>query len=107
MEQTEKKTRVSILSRDQYLQLFREYAKTPNQSVKEFCGKHGINRFVFYYYRSRYQSPMQTAKKAVTSSFIAITAPVQKETSPPLFAEAKGIKIYQPVTAEYLKTLVS
>jgi len=107
MERREKMANVSRLSRDQHLLLLTEYAKNPDQTVKDFCIKHGINRSVFYYYRSRYQSPRQPGEKTVASNFITITAPVQKETSPSLFAEVKGIKIYQPVAADYLKTLVS
>lgn len=107
MEQTEKKAKASRLTRDQHLFLLTEYAKNPDQTVKEFCSKHAINRSVFYYYRSRYQSSRQPGEKAVASNFITITAPVHKETSLSLFAEVKGIKIYQPVTADYLKTLVS
>ena len=106
LEQTEKRSRASRLDKDQFLQLLVEYEKTPDQTLKEFCSKQGINRTAFYYYRSRYQ-PQKSPNKKATSGFITITAPVQKEPSPPLFAEVKGIKIYQAVPADYLKTLAS
>ena len=71
-------------------------------SAKEFCMQHDISEAGFYKWRSRYGDSLSENK----NDFILL-----KHTSNPLpestlFAEVKGIRIYQPVAASYLKELL-
>ena len=72
-------------------------------SVKEFCSEHSIHPATFHKWQGRYKTDAKKQKKAL-SGFAAL-----KISEPPLssclFAEVKGIKIYQPVAASYLKEL--
>ena len=105
MEQTEKKPGSSKRTREQILQIVAEYEKAQGLTVKEFCQRHGISEGAFYSFRSRYGFKHQSKDKA--AGFIAITTPVLKNSTNALFAEVNGIKIYQVVPADYLKTLAS
>ena len=105
MEQTEKKPLIGKRTREQILQIISEYEKGHGLTVKEFCRQKGISEGTFYSFRSRYRFKNQAKYKS--GGFIAITTPVLKESSNALFAEVNGIKIYQAVPADYLKTLAS
>jgi hypothetical protein len=104
MEQTEAKPVKIRRSRQQITQLLKEYDKSPGVTVKEFCGKHQIGEGAFYSARKRYRSKIVEPRK---SGFIAIRPAPANEAAGNLFAEVKGIKLYQAVPAEYLKTLAS
>jgi hypothetical protein len=104
MEQTEKKPLATKRNKDQILQLISEYEKSQGLTIKEFCKQQGIGEGSFYSFRSRYR-PKSTNAKA--KGFISFTAPIPQASSSMLFAEVNGIKIYQPVPADYLKALVS
>ena len=106
MEQTEKKPYSSRRTREQILQILSEYDKKHGLTVKEFCKLHGITEGAFYSFRSRYRSS-KSATKNKQVGFIAIADPPPQESGGTLFAEVKGIKIYQAVPASYLKALVS
>ncbi|RXK81835.1 IS66 family insertion sequence element accessory protein TnpA [Filimonas effusa] len=70
-------------------------------SIKDFCVNRCIPEGSFHNWRRRYGKE-NTA--SVSSSF----APIQLNTgSASLFAEVNGIKLYQPVSAAYLKELCS
>jgi hypothetical protein len=105
MEQAETKSTPIKRSREEILQLISEYKKSSGLTIKAFCQLKGISEGLFYSYQSRYRSGKQRSNKS--GSFIAITPQPPKESNNKLFAEVKGIKIYQVVPAEYLKALVS
>lgn len=105
MEQTEKKPLAGKRNKEQILHLLAEYEKSHGLTIKQFCQQHGLSEGVFYSYRSRHRSKSQANDKS--GGFIAITAPVLKDSTNALFAEVNGIKIYQAVSADYLKTLAS
>lgn len=105
MEQTEKKAGSGKRTREQILQIVAQYEKSHGLTVKEFCRLHGISEGSFYSFRSRYGFKHQSKNKS--GGFIAITAPVLKDSTSSLFAEVNGIRIYQAVSADYLKTLAS
>lgn len=105
MEQTEKKPGSGKRNKEQILQLIAEYEKSHGLTVKEFCRQHGISEGSFYSFRSRYGFKEQSNSKA--GGFIPITTPALKESTHALFAEVNGIKIYQAVSADYLKVLAS
>ena len=105
MEQAEKRPLAGLRKKEKILHLLAEYEKSHGLTIKQFCQQHGISEGVFYNYRSRYRSKSQANDKS--GGFIAITAPVLKESTNALFAEVNGIRIYQAVPADYLKTLAS
>lgn len=105
MEQTEKKPFSGKRNKEQVLHLLAEYEKSHGLTIKQFCQQHGISEGVFYSYRSRYRSKSKANENS--GSFIAISAPPLRESTCTLFAEVNGIKIYQTVPADYLKTLAS
>lgn len=103
MEQTTNKPRRIRRHNYEILQLLDDFEKS-QVSVKEFCLMHNIGKATFHKWQSRYKSkpdqpkPFGFADLQITAS----SATVQIV----LFAEVSGIKIYQPVTASYLKELL-
>jgi hypothetical protein len=106
MEQTEKKAIQTRRSREQILQTLSEYEKKHGLTIKEFCKLQTISEAAFYSCRSRYRSSKSLSKNK-QAGFITIAEPPAIESGNMLFAEVKGIKIYQAVPASYLKALVS
>jgi hypothetical protein len=104
MEQPEPKSIKSKRTRQEMAQLLREYDKSQGMTAKDFCRKHQISEGAFYSARKRQRSKNEEPQK---SGFIAMQPSAGKERSGVLFAEVKGIKLYQAVPAEYLKTLAS
>jgi hypothetical protein len=104
MEQTAPKPVKIRRTRQEISQLLREYDKSPGMTAKDFCQKHQISEGAFYSARKRQASKKGDSRK---SGFIALQPPAGKERSGVLFAEVKGIRLYQAVPAEYLKTLAS
>ena len=104
MEQNEYKLSRTDYSQEQRLDFLARF-KTAHTSVKEFCRRHGINESSFRKWQSRYGNNTETQVKAAGFAQLQISsAPVNTPTK--LFAEVKGIKIYQPVAASYLKDLL-
>ena len=67
------------------------------QNIKSFCAAHGIAEGTFHNWKHKYGKHIE-----VGSGF----AKVQIIPEPGLFAMVGGIKIYQPVSAAYLKELL-
>ena len=103
MEQTTSNQPGSRRTKAQMLKLLSEYDKAHGLTVKAFCELHKISEGSFYYARSHHRSAVTPQPQP--SGFIAIARPVIKETAGILFAEVNGIKLYQPVAADYLKSL--
>lgn len=71
-----------------------------NCTVKEFCRVNHISHATFHKWRSRLRNK---AQKDSSPGFAEV---VVRSASPDvLFAEVNGIRIYQPVSAAYLKEL--
>jgi hypothetical protein len=87
-------------SKQQIEELLNLFAKS-NSGVKDFCREHNISPANFHKWKSRYRSKPQVKKNA--SGF----ARMDIVSLPGLFAEVNGIKLYQPVSAAYLKELVA
>lgn len=104
MEQLNGKPPISRRGKRQILELLSKYDKTPEMTVKAFCKLHQISEGSFYSARKRYRSSGTSLSKQ--SGFIAIARPAFKESTGSLFAEVKGIKLYQAVAADYLKALI-
>jgi hypothetical protein len=104
MEQTESTPIKIRRTRKQITQLLKEYDKSEGVTAKEFCRKHHISEGAFYSARKRHRSKDAEPRKP---KFIAFQPAAAKESPGVLFAEVKGIRLYQTVPAEYLKTLAS
>jgi len=68
------------------------------QSVKSFCATHDIAEGTFHNWKHRYGAKVDTRSGFSTVQLIG---------DPGLFAMVGGIKIYQPVSAAYLKELLA
>ena len=80
-----------------------EEFKQSDLRAKEFCKLYDIDEGTFYKWKQRYAK-----QEAIpTSSFIALRQPFSKGSEVKLFAEVKGIKLYQVVAASYLKELLA
>ena len=90
-------------NKQQLLELIAEYDKTPGITIKDFCKLHKVTQGSFYTARKRHRA----AVKKQSSGFIAIKRPASEQTVATLFAEVKGIKLYQHVPVDYLKALIS
>ena len=93
----------SLRRKEEILILLDEFAKS-NISVKEFCRNYGISTASFYNWRNRYMATAgeHSGEPGFTALEITTTAAVPEAV---LFAEVKGIRLYQPVPASYLKEL--
>jgi transposase-like protein len=90
-----------LYSREQKLALIDKF-KTAHTSVKEFCRRQGIEEKVFRKWQSRYKDSVKT-----NAGFARLQIHTGSTNSAgQLFAEVKGIKLYQVVSASYLKELV-
>lgn len=83
-------------------QLLKDFTRS-GISAKEFCKAQGISTGVFYKWRSRYGAK----PAAKPGAFIKLNVPTVPEQQPALFAEVKEIKIYQVVSASFLKELLA
>ena len=104
MEQKNPKQSRSRRSKVQMLELLKEFDNDKATTVNAFCALHQISKASFYSARSRYRREDQPKPKP--AGFIALGSPAFKEPTPSLFAEVKGIKLYQHVSADYLKALI-
>lgn len=93
MEQA-KRSRRSSKEIKELLELF----DSSGISVKQFCSSNGISETVFYKWRGRYRMVEEK------NEFIPLQ--LASSSSPGLFAEVNGIRIYQVVSASFLKELL-
>lgn len=92
-------------SSKQVQELIQQYEQS-GLGVKQFCQMHGLSAAGFYKMRNRYQNK---AKVKAKTSFIPVALTSTSTTSSrpaSLFCEVKGIKIYQVVSATFLKELI-
>lgn len=78
-----------------------EYKKG-ERTIKEYCSDKGIKRGTFYYWLSKQKNKNQPKPRP---AFIPVTIkedPLEEK----IFAEYKGLKLYQPVSVEFLKALI-
>jgi hypothetical protein len=89
---------------EEILKLLEEFEYSDGMSVKAFSSLHGVSEATFYNWRKRYSGKKGDNRKS--AGFIEIL-PSASGPSVGLFAEIRGIKLFQAVPAEYLKTLLS
>lgn len=73
-----------------------------NMTVKQFCQAHCIDTGTFHKWQAR--DKLRVLPKAESAGFASV---VVESRSPGLFAEVKGIRLYQPVSALFLKELLA
>ena len=105
MEQPNEKQEISRRSKDQMLELLDEFDKNPGMTVKAFCQYYKITEGSFYAARKRYRAARTSQQ--MRSGFISIPSPLFNGTAGSLFAEVNGIKLYQAVSADFLKALIA
>jgi hypothetical protein len=98
MEETKEKVARKYRTKAVILKLLQEQAQS-GQSVKSFCAVNGIACGTFHRWRNQYGTGEVTVAKGFATLQIA--------SEPGLFAMVGSIKIYQPVSAAYLKELQS
>lgn len=96
MEEKKEKAARKFRGKADILKLLQEQARS-GQSIKSFCAAHGIAEGTFHNWKHRYVEEVPA-----TASF----APIQIMQEPGLFAMVGNVKIYQPVSAAYLKELL-
>jgi len=76
-------------------------------TVKEFCQLQGLTQGIFYYWQKKYHT--ENSEFGSQSGFIQlqVEAPQQVGVHQGLFAEVRGIRLYQAVPAAYLKELLT
>ena len=98
MESVKNSRRKHFRTRKERLQLLAEYEQG-NQSIKSFCTSHNIPTATFHNWRKNHVNPHKDQQPGF--------APIEvTPTSTGLFAEVGQIRIYQPVSAAYLKELL-
>lgn len=91
-------------SEETILNILGEYKKS-KLSIKSFCIEKNIAQASFHNWKKKYGKRTVQKSKPVGFAALQITSPSAIQES--LFAEVKEIKIYQWVTAAYLKELLS
>ena len=88
--------------KEKMFKMLHEYEKS-NLAIKTFCLENNIAPGTFYYWKKKYntRSVNQPTQSGFASLHITTPSPAA------IFAEVHGIKIYQWVTAAYLKELLA
>lgn len=87
--------------------LMKKYYSSKGVSIKAFCEQHGIREWKFYAWHKQYRS--NHSGQVGPQRFVPVEVVAgnnDKATVAELFAEVGGIKIYRPVPADYLKSLL-
>ena len=101
MESSQLGTVTKRRTREQMLELRNKFEQS-DLTIHSFSRLHNISTGILYKWKKRYENDDDNragfARVDIKSSFPAV---------PGLFAEVKGIKIYQPVSATFLKELLA
>jgi hypothetical protein len=98
MEQSKRSRRTSLEIKN----LLEAFSQS-GMSAKDFCMLHSISEAGFYKWRARYVTK-STLKE---NDFVLLHETSEVKNGAMLFAEVKGIRIYQAVAASYLKELLA
>ena len=86
--------------------LLKKYYSSKGISIKAFCEQHDIREWKFYTWHKQYRSMLSGVKEQHRFVPVEIMSNSEDKRTG-LFAEVRGIKIYQPVAADYLKSLLA
>jgi hypothetical protein len=95
--------RKSLSREDQMFALISAQA-TSGESIKGYCERHGISQGNWFYWKKKYQRQYQDKGGFAV---VEITDAIEVDSNGDIFAEYKGIKLFQPVSATYLKELIA
>jgi hypothetical protein len=98
MEEKKEKAARKFRGKAAIVKLLQEQVQS-GQSIKSFCDAHGIAEGTFHNWKQRYGAGVAQASGGFA------TLQILPERG--LFAVVGSIKIYQPVSAAYLKELLS
>jgi hypothetical protein len=104
MEQVTKQPKQKLIRYSSHVvsEIISEYQKG-QQTVKEFCAEKGINTGTFYCWLSKRRN---TKRPKSRPAFVPVK--IKEDTAEEkVFAEYKGLKFYQPVSVEFLKSLIN
>lgn len=87
------------------IQLMEDFEKSGAMTVKEFCEAYEISNATFYNWQRIYRNRNQNESEGFLSLDVVASQCEQPEGT--LFAEFKGLRFYQQVSASFLKELVS
>ena len=90
---------------EEIIKLLEEYENSQGITVKEYCAMIGVSDAAFYGWRKMYGPKNDLEERQ--PGFIELITSETATSAQGLFAAVKGIKLYQPVTAEFLKALAS
>ncbi|SFW84997.1 IS66 family insertion sequence element accessory protein TnpA [Chitinophaga sancti] len=104
MSSKAKKTIKSRLTPAQIRPLIENFERQ-DHSIKDFCQRYGISEVTFYNWRKKYgiKPNIDNAGFIEIIPAVASCEPITEK----LFAQVRGINIYHPVSAEYLKSLLA
>jgi hypothetical protein len=97
MQENQEKVVRKFRGKTAIVKLLQEQSRS-GQNIKAFCAAQGIAEGSFHNWKHRYGSEADASSGFAT---------VQIIPEPGLFATVGGIKIYQPVSAAYLKELLA
>ncbi|RFM29211.1 IS66 family insertion sequence element accessory protein TnpA [Chitinophaga silvisoli] len=101
------RTKKSQVNKEEYMfSLIAEQAAS-GQSIKSFCARHGIPSGNWFYWQKRYQQRnVESHNDNGSFTLLQVTPDVVTPVESGIFAEYKGLKIYRPVPASFLKELI-
>ena len=86
---------------EEIIRLLEEYENSDGITVKEYCAMIGVSDATFYGWRKQYKDDTEQKQ----AGFFELVPSENNHSVQSLFAEVKGIKLYQAVPADYLKSL--
>ena len=89
-------------SAEEIIKLLEEFENSEGITIKEFCEINDISDATYYNWRKQYGSKSKDDKSA---GFIELVNQPSATNSEQPFAELKIIRFYQPLSAEYIKSL--
>lgn len=101
MEQQGEKLRRTRKTQNEIADLLEKFSQS-DCTVKQFCEDYQIVPGTFHKWQSRVKE--KSLNKDTKAGFAQILV---NSLSGSLFAEVKGVRIYQPVSASYLKELLA
>ena len=100
MESSQLRTATKRRTRAQMQELKESFEKS-NLAVHSFSRLHNISTAILYRWKNAYQNG-----GGKSSGFARVTITPSQHGAQGLFAEVGGIRIYQPVSASFLKELL-
>jgi len=100
MEPTHKRSSRKRRKKAQILELLQEFEKS-QMTVRDFSKLHSISSGILYKWKNRYKG-----NNSKPSGFAKVDVIQPKHVAQGLFAEVRGIRIYQHVSATFLKELL-